>query len=247
MTDVEKAEDDPGADAIRGTLNIRRFSTVRRRDRPSGIDGPEISSPIDLSSRNTWRWNRERTEAARKDGHFGPNQWGAHPGNLRGSTIVEVPPEHEDHRRSSVHFNPNAPVTHIYPPRKSSPEKQAITEENIETIDWGRRGSHNPLSPVNPPDFRSAPPTPRYTVNPKRSTVQKQFSFGRGGGRKNLTEEETMGLVEAGQNEGSYPPESETYVESPQGSPEDSGSESRERYEDSTKRGHRAGRSYDMM
>ena len=58
-----------------------------------------------------------------------------------------------------------------------------------------------PLSPVETPDFLSAPPTPRYTI-PKRPHIEKQFSFGRGKGRKNLTEEETIGLVAAGRNEG---------------------------------------------
>ena len=57
------------------------------------------------------------------------------------------------------------------------------------------------MSPVATPDFISAPPTPRYNVS-KRAQVQKQFSFGRAGRGKILTQEETMGLVQAGQNEG---------------------------------------------
>ena len=48
----------------------------------------------------------------------------------------------------------------------------------------------------------SAPPTPRYNISKRGSQVQKQFSFGKAGRGKRLTQEETMGLVQAGQNEG---------------------------------------------
>ena len=89
-----------------------------------------------------------------------------------------------------------APHTHIYPPKRLSPEKYG--DDHIEEVDFSRRGGlHNPLSPVNTPDFISAPPTPRYNV---RGSVHKTFSFG-SGGRTRRTEEETIGLVEAGRNE----------------------------------------------
>lgn len=216
---------------------------MRRKKVPENADATGITSPIHLSSRSTWKWNREN----RKDGHFlnVPSEWGQHPGNIRDSTIVEVPPEEDADRKSSVHFNPNAPVTHIYPPRQTSPEKQSIAEEHLETTDWTRRGSaHNPLSPVEPPGFLSAPPTPRYTV-PKRSNVQKQYSFGRSG-RQNLTEEETIGLVKAGQNEGVASEGDDEFVESPERTSEDSDSDSRER-DRAAKPGRGTGRSYDMM
>lgn len=174
MTDVEKAEDDPGADAIRGALSIRRFSTVRRTGRTTSVDTTGNAIPLP-----SWRRGR--------DGH---SEW-----SRRESTIREVPSEEE--RKSSVHFDPTAPVTHIYPPRRLSFDK--IREDDyVEELDMSR--SHNPLSPVTTPDFLSAPPTPRYNVA-SRSGLQKQFSFGRTG-RKHLTEEETIGLVEAGKHEG---------------------------------------------
>jgi hypothetical protein len=117
-----------------------------------------------------------------------PSDW------TRRETIREVPAEEEDMRKSSVQFDPTAPVTHIYPPR---PEKFG-PEDEFEEGDLSR--SHNPLSPVPAPEFISAPPTPRYNIG-KRGGIQKQFSFGKVG-RKQLTEEETVGLVEAGRNEG---------------------------------------------
>jgi hypothetical protein len=188
ITDVEKQEDDPGADAIRGALNIRRFSTIRKSGRASKVDATGAAPAIRLQSR---KWKRD----VLKDGHFinVPSEWAA---MQRESTIREVPAEEEG--RSSVQFDPTAPVTHIYPPRRQSPEDNG-SEEMVEYPT--RRGSHHmPLSPVETPDFISAPPTPRYTI-PKRPHIEKQFSFGRGKGRKKLTEEETIGLVEAGRNE----------------------------------------------
>jgi len=133
----------------------------------------------------------------RKDtgGHFFnnvPDDW------ARRDTIREVP--EEEQRKSSVQFDPNAPVTHIYPPRRTLSPEKLDEEDHVQEVEIPRRGSHAPLSPVPIPEFISAPPTPRYVV-PKRTGVQKQFSFGKGG-RKQLTEEETMGLVEAGRNEG---------------------------------------------
>lgn len=192
---VEKGEDDPGADAIRGALSIRRFSTVRRAGRASTIDATGVAGAPSIRLQNR--------KPSRRDGHFMnvPSEWG----NLgRESTIREVPDEEE--RKSSVQFDPTAPVTHIYPPRRQTPEKiqEEYEEEEMTEYASTRRGSHHmPLSPVEPPDFLSAPPTPRYNIA-KRSNIEKQFSFGqgRGRGRKNLTEEETIGLVEAGRNEG---------------------------------------------
>jgi hypothetical protein len=172
---VEKAEDDPGADAIRGALSIRRFSTVRRSSRVPNVD-PTRTTSVYLPN-----WQN------RTDG--GP-EW------HRESTIREVPAEEDsEQRKSSVQFNPTAPHTHIYPPL--NPQKYG--DDHIEEVDFSRRGGlHNPLSPVATPDFISAPPTPRYNV---RGSVQKTFSFG-SGGRKRRTEEETIGLVEAGRDEG---------------------------------------------
>ena len=136
-------------------------------------------------------------QGSRNDGRFFniPPDFGR-----RESTIREVPSEEEP--RSSVQFDPTAPVTHIYPLRKTSPDKYRL-EDNVAEIDYSRTQVHNPLSPVATPDFLSAPPTPRYPI-PKRAPVQKTFSFGRAGrspGRTGLTEEETIGLVVAGQNE----------------------------------------------
>lgn len=190
VTDVEKQEDDPGADAIRGALNIRRFSTLRKSGRASKVDATGAAPAIRLQSQI---WKRD----VQKDGHFinVPSEWAA---MQRESTIREVPAEEEG--RSSVQFDPTAPVTYIYPPRRQNPEEREY--ESQEMVDYPtRRGSHHmPLSPDEPPDFLSAPPTPRYTI-PKRQHLEKQFSFGRGKGRKNLTEEETIGLVQAGRNE----------------------------------------------
>jgi len=117
-----------------------------------------------------------------------------------------VPAEEED-RRSSVQFDPTAPITHIYPPRRRGTDEKLEEEyESEEMVEYPtRRGSqHMPLSPVEPPDFLSAPPTPRYAISKRRAGphLEKQFSFGKGRGRRNLTEEETIGLVEAGRNEG---------------------------------------------
>jgi hypothetical protein len=190
LAEVEKAEDEPGADAIRGALSIRRYSTVRRPSRSTNVDPSLTGSPIPL---------KNRRRGSRKDGHFFdlPSDFGR-----RESTIREVPAEEEP--RSSVQFNPAAPVTHIYPPRTAqSPEKYNL-EDRVEEVDHSGQQTHNPLSPVPTPDFLSAPPTPRYPI-PKRANVQKTFSFGRAAkspGRTVLTEEETMGLVKAGQNEG---------------------------------------------
>ena len=190
VTDVEKPEEDPGADAIRGALSIRRFSTIRRPARTSDIDSTGTAgAPIRLSNRSTWRrYNRNQPT----DGHFlnVPSDWSK-------ETIREVPAEEE--RRSSIQFDPNAPITHIYPPRQTRAHKLS-PEDGTEEVDHSEREAHNPLSPVDTPDFLSAPPTPRYTI-PKRTAVQKQFSFSRAG-KRNLTEEETIGLVEAGQTEG---------------------------------------------
>ena len=173
ITDVEKSEDEPGADAIRGALSIRRFSTVRRAGRATSVDtGGAIPLP---------NWRRGR------DGH---SEW-----TRRESTIREVPSEEE--RKSSIHFDPTAPVTHIYPPRQSSYEK-AGQDDHVEEVDMSK--FHHPLSPVRSPDFLSTSPATRYNVG-SHSGLQKQFSFGRAG-RKHLTEEETMGLVAAGRNEG---------------------------------------------
>lgn len=187
ITDVEKAEDDPGADAIRGALSIRRFSTVRRSGRATNVDA--TAGSVNLPQ---WR--------SRKDGRFFnnlPSDW-----SLRESTIREVPAE-EDQRKSSVQFDPNAPVTHIYPPRRTpADDKFGAEDDNLDGTDYSSRGQHNPLSPVETPDFRSAPPTPRYNVSKRGGQLQKQFSFGRAGKGKSLTQEETMGLVQAGQNEG---------------------------------------------
>jgi len=85
ITDVEKSEDEPGADAIRGALSIRRFSTVRRAGRATSVDtGGAIPLP---------NWRRGR------DGH---SEW-----TRRESTIREVPSEEE--RKSSIHFDPKKP------------------------------------------------------------------------------------------------------------------------------------------
>src|SRR5208282_3265464 len=78
ITDVEKSEDDPGADAIRGALSIRRFSTVRRPSRATNVD-------TTAGSVNLPKWRN------RKDGRFFnnlPSDW-----SLRDSTIREVPVE----------------------------------------------------------------------------------------------------------------------------------------------------------
>jgi hypothetical protein len=173
VTDVEKAEDDPGADAIRGALSIRRFSSMRRSVRSTDID-PSGAIPIQLSNRR----NRRDTRAS--EFTLGP-------------TIREVPSEEEP--RSSVEFNPDAPVTHIYPIRK--PETIKVLSQNVEELDLSSKRDHNPLSPAFAADFRSAPPTPRYPIA-KRSNLHKQFSFGSRGNRL-PTEEETMGLVEQDQ------------------------------------------------
>jgi hypothetical protein len=172
ITDVEKPEDEPGADAIRGALSIRRFSTVRRAARATSVDtGNAVPLP-------NWRRGRD-----------GQSEW-----SRRESTIREVPAEEE--RKSSVHFDPTAPVTHIYPPRQSSLDKVG-EDDHVEEIEMSRY--RHPLAPVRSPDFLSTAPSTRYNVA-SHSGIQKQFSFGRGG-RKNLTEEETMGLVAAGQHE----------------------------------------------
>lgn len=172
ITDVEKAEDEPGADAIRGALSIRRFSTVRRASRATSVDtGNAVPLP-------NWRRGRD-----------GQSEW-----SRRESTIREVPSEEE--RKSSIHFDPTAPVTHIYPPRQPSFEKVG-EDDHVEEIEMSRY--HHPLSPVRSPDFLSTAPSTRYKVG-SHSGIQKQFSFGRAG-RKHLTEEETMGLVAAGQHE----------------------------------------------
>jgi hypothetical protein len=230
ITDVEKAEEDPGADAIRGALSIRRFSTVRRASRTSGIDNSTTPS-IALEPRSGWRWTKEHRQ---KDGQFlnVPSTWGDTP--LRESTIREVP--QEDDRRSSMQFDPNAPVTHIYP-RRDSPEKFAPGVEEYELQ------RHNPLSPVDTAGFISAPPTPRYNL-PKRTPVQKQFSFGRQG-NKRLTQEETIGLVEAGRNEGRMSDEKDSVSEH---SGYDSDSErERERVHFEATAARRAGKPYDML
>jgi hypothetical protein len=182
VTDVEKADDEPGADAIRGALSIRRFST-RRTVRPNTADS-QASDSVNLPA-----WKN------RRDGAHSPD-W------RRESTIREVPAEEEEKRKSSMQFDPNAPHTHIYPPR-SSPESFSATDvDHVEEVDFSKRvvASHNTSSPAPIPEFISTLPTPRYNVG-KRGTLQKQFSFGKTG-RKNLTEEETIGLVEAGRNEG---------------------------------------------
>ena len=169
VTDVEKGEDDPGADAIRGTLSIRRFSTIRRRSGGSNVDTAGTGS---VPLRN-WR-NRNHASS------IIPSDW-----TLRESTIREVPAdEDEQQRKSSVQFDPTAPITHIYPPRQTSTEKFG-PEEHIEEIDLSK-GSQQQQNQMSPGIKRG---------------LQKQYSFGRGG-RENLTEEETMGLVEAGKNEG---------------------------------------------
>jgi len=102
--------------------------------------------------------------------------------------------------------------------------------------------SHNPLSPVDPPDFLSAPPTPRYPVS-NRPNLSQPFSF-RKIGRKQLTEEETMGLVHAGQEAGIQ--DAHKITESSQSTSDDSDSDGKEDYHG---RGQtrRAGRSYDMV
>src|SRR5205085_9082555 len=145
---------------------------------------------IRLQSRN---WKRD----VQKDGHFinVPSEWAA---MQRESTIREVPAEEEG--RSSIQFDSTAPVTHIYPPRRPSPEEKEYESQEMVEYPTGRGSHHMPLSPVETPSFLSAPPTPRHIIF-KRPHLEKQFSFGRGKGRKNLTEEETIGLVEAGRNE----------------------------------------------
>jgi hypothetical protein len=173
VTDVENTEYDPGADAIRGALSIRRFSTVRRTSRATSVDTAGNAVPLP-----NWRRGRE-----------GPSEW-----SRREDTIREVPLEEE--RKSSIQFDPTAPVTHIYPPRRSSFDKPTIPD-HLEVADISK--SHNSLSSVMPSGFRSAPPTPQYSIA-SRSRLQKQFSFGQMG-RKHLTEEETMGLVAAGRHE----------------------------------------------
>ena len=75
-------------------------------------------------------------------------------------------------------------------------------DDHLEDVGSSSRGQHNPLSPVTTADFMSAPPTPRYNVSKRGGQVQKQFSFGRAGRGNRLTQEETIGLVQAGQNEG---------------------------------------------
>jgi len=174
VTDIENTEDDPGADAIRGALSIRRFSTVRRSGRATSVDTTGNAVPLP-----NWRRGRDRN-----------SEW-----SRRESTIREVPSEEE--RKSSVHFDPTAPVTHIYPPRRSSLDT-SDGDDHIDEVDLSR--SRNPLSPAATQEFLSAPPNPRHNVA-SHLGLQKQFSFGRTG-RKHLTEEETMGLVAAGQREG---------------------------------------------
>jgi hypothetical protein len=144
-------------------------------------------NPIQLSNPSNWRRRDTNTS------------------DFRESTIREVPSE-ESEPRSSVHFDPEAPVTHIYPPRKPSPEKLKALGDHIEHI--GSKREHNPLSPAITPDFISAPPTPRYPI-PKKANLHKQFSFGSRENR-HLTEEETMGLVQAGEHEGEGDPDSPT-------------------------------------
>ena len=219
ISDVEKAEEDPGADAIRGALNIRRFSTVRR-SRATNVD-TENPDSINLQNRSTRR------------GTFLPP---------RESTIREVPSEEE--RKSSVQFDPSAPVTHIYPPRRNTPDKLEIGD-HIEEVDLSRVEAHNPLSPVPLPSFLSAPPTPRYDTT-RRGGVQKQFSFGRAG-RKRLTEEETMGLVEAGRREGGMPVEDERDADSDESAHIESDTESHEELEDEKISVRYPGRPYDMI
>jgi hypothetical protein len=229
LAEVEKAEDEPGADAIRGALSIRRYSTVRRPSRATNVDPSLTGSPIPL---------KNRRPGSRKDGHFFdlPHDFGR-----RESTIREVPAE--DESRSSVQFDPTAPVTHIYPPRRtSSPEKYGL-EDNVEEVDYSRTQIHNPLSPVAAPDFLSAPPTPRYPT-PKRANVQKTFSFGRSGKSPGktvgLTEEETMGLVLAGQNEAGA---SDRDTDSPQHTEHSEESD----FEAEESSGRRMGKSYEMF
>jgi hypothetical protein len=137
-----------------------------------------------------------------------------------------------------MQFDPEAPITHIYPPRRDS---KPLT--NVEEYEMERRGSHNPLSPVEPPGFLSAPPTPRYNIS-KKANVSKTFSFGRQG--KRLTQEETIGLVEAGRNEGQMSDEKDSVSLH---SEEDSDSErERERINFEASTGARRGaRPYDML
>ena len=229
LAEVEKGEDEPGADAIRGALSIRRYSSVRRPALATNVDPSITGSPIALQTR--------RRGNSRKDGHFFdlPPDF-----SRRESTIREVPSE--DEPRSSVQFDPTAPVTHIYPPRNpTSPDKYA-PEDNVEEADYLRTQAHNPLSPVATPDFLSAPPTPRYPIS-KRSAVQKTFSFGRAGksaGRTKLTEEETMGLVTAGQNEAGA---SDRDIESPHRTEHSEESD----FEAEESRGRRFGKSQEMF
>jgi hypothetical protein len=228
LAEVEKGEDEPGADAIRGALSIRRYSTVRRPSRATNVDPSLTGSPIPLKNRRK----------SRKDGHFFdlPPDFGR-----RESTIREVPAEEES--RSSVQFDPSAPVTHIYPPRRtSSPDKYRLGD-NLEEVDYSRTQAHNPLSPVAAPDFLSAPPTPRYPI-PKRANVQKTYSFGRSGKSAGktagLTEEETMGLVLAGQNEAGA---SDRDTDSPHHTEHSEESD----FEAEESRGGRRGKPYEMF
>ena len=188
VTDIEKAEDDPGADAIRGALSLRRFSRIRGPSVSSRVFSEEGVPPIHLSHRSTWRGRRDTMQSNR----------------TRQSTIrVVTPEEEEEQRKSSVQFDPSAPVTRIYPAKDTtttatSTENQLLRDRTEEDSSPSKR-YHNPLSPVMPPDFISAPPTPRYAI-PERSILHKQFSFGRTG-KTMPTEEETMGLVQAEERE----------------------------------------------
>ena len=210
VTDIENAEDDPGADAIRGALSIRRFSTVRRTGRATSVDTTGNAVPLP-------NWRRARD---------GNSEW-----SRRESTIREVPSEEE--RKSSVHFDPTAPVTHIYPPRRSSVGTLGA-DDHVDEVDMSR--SHNQVSPAATPDFLSAPPTSRYNVG-SHLGLQKQFSFGRTG-RKHRTEEETMGLVAAGRHEGMEEDNNERESSTPQSEhSEDSEFEGSGRYKTLSGRG----------
>jgi hypothetical protein len=196
---------------------------MRKRGRTSTLEG-EVPESIRMTS-----W----VKGDRRHGQL-LSLPGQHPANIRDSTITAVIPEDdESERKSSVQIHEDKPPTLIYP--RGLHESPLLSQEGIDSYSPG--SLHNPLSPVHPPDFLAAPPTPRY-IPPVRG-LQKQFSFIQG--RAKQSDEELVGLVHATRNEDLEEKESN--------SPESDESSDWEHPERTTgtRRTGKTGRTYDMV